>query len=72
MIQEVDHNSAISLYKQIEDIMRDLIESGDYDGGNFLPKEEDLAQEFGVSKNTVRQGISQLIREGLLERTSGQ
>lgn len=69
---EVDHNSAIPLYKQIEDIIRDLIESGDYDGGKFLPKEEELAQKFGVSRNTVRQGIAQLVREGLLERTPGK
>lgn len=69
---DIDPNSAIPLYKQIEDIIRKVIESGDYDNGKFLPREEELAQKFGVSRNTVRQGISQLVREGLLERTPGK
>lgn len=67
----IDHSSSIPLYKQIENYIRDLIESGEYDGGNFLSKEE-LAKKFGVSRNTVRQGIMALVREGLLERRSGK
>lgn len=68
----IDHSSSIPLYKQIENYIRDLIESGEYDGGKFLPKEEELAKKFGVSRNTVRQGIMALVREGLLERRSGK
>lgn len=69
---EIDHSSAVPLYKQIEDYIRNLIESGEYDGGKFLPKEEELAKKFGVSRNTVRQGISKLVQEGLLNRTPGK
>ncbi|MFH5885957.1 GntR family transcriptional regulator [Halalkalibaculum sp. DA3122] len=69
---QIDHKSSVPLYKQIEDYLRDLIESGEYDSGKFLPKEEELASQFGVSRNTVRQGIMQLVREGLLERRAGK
>lgn len=69
---EVNHDSAIPLYKQIEQIIRNLIDSGKYDKGNFLPREVELARKLGVSRNTVRQGIAQLVREGLLERTPGK
>ncbi len=68
----VDHTSAIPLYKQIENYLRKLIESGEYNGGKFLPKEKDLANQFGVSRNTVRQGISKLVQEGLVKRTQGK
>lgn len=69
---QIDHSSPIPLYKQIEDYIRELIESGEYDNGKFLPKEKELARKFGVSRNTVRQGISKLVQEGLLDRTPGK
>lgn len=68
----IDHKSGVPLYKQIENYMRDEIESGKYDDGRFLPGEEELAQRFGVSRNTVRQGIANLVYEGLLKRTAGK
>jgi GntR family transcriptional regulator len=68
---QIDHSSPIPLYKQIEDYIRDLIDSGDYDKGKLLPKEEDLAKRFGVSRNTVRQGMYKLVMEGLLIRKKG-
>ncbi len=68
---EIDHSSAIPLYKQIEDYIRDLINSGEYDEGKLLPKEKKLAKKFGVSRNTVRQGMSKLVMEGLLIRKKG-
>lgn len=48
--------------------MRELIGSEDYDKGKYLPKEEELARRWGVSRNTVRQGIARLVHEGLLIR----
>lgn len=69
---KVDHNSGIPLYIQIESILRSEIESGKYDDGNYLPREEHLANILGVSRNTVRQGISKLVNDGLLKRTRGK
>jgi GntR family transcriptional regulator len=68
---QIDRSSPIPLYKQIEDYIRDLIDSGDYDKGKLLPKEENLAKRFGVSRNTVRQGMYKLVMEGLLIRKKG-
>jgi GntR family transcriptional regulator len=69
---KVDHNSGIPLYIQIESILRSDIESGKYDDGSYLPREENLAKILGVSRNTVRQGISKLVNDGLLKRTRGK
>lgn len=68
---KIDHHSPIPLYKQIEQVLRELIDSGDYDRGKYLPKEEELARRWGVSRNTVRQGIVKLVHEGLLTRKPG-
>lgn len=68
----INHTSGVPLYKQIENYIRGEIEKGTYDDGRFLPKEQDLALKFGVSRNTVRQGIANLVHEGLLKRTAGK
>jgi GntR family transcriptional regulator len=68
---QIDRSSPVPLYKQIEDYIRDLINSGDYDKGKLLPKEENLAKRLGVSRNTVRQGMYKLVMEGLLIRKKG-
>lgn len=68
----IDHRSGVPLYKQIENYIRVEIESGKYDDGQFLPNEQKLAKKFGVSRNTVRQGIANLVHDGLLKRTAGK
>lgn len=67
----IDHTSPVPLHRQIELLIRSLVESGEYDGGKLLPREEELARKFGVSRNTVRQGIYKLVIEGLLVRKKG-
>lgn len=46
----------------------DKIISGHYEVGSIIPKEVDLAEEYGVSRPTVRQAIQALASEGYLER----
>ncbi|HYH55252.1 MAG TPA: GntR family transcriptional regulator, partial [Anseongella sp.] len=67
----IDHTSPVPLHRQIEVLIRNLVKSGEYDGGKLLPREEELARKFGVSRNTVRQGIYKLVIEGLLIRKKG-
>jgi GntR family transcriptional regulator len=47
------------------------MESGLLKPGERLPSEEELAAQFGVSRMTVRQGVSDLTDEGLLYRRQG-
>jgi GntR family transcriptional regulator len=53
-------------WQQIADYLRHEILSGRYPAGQPLPSEEILAAEFEVSRPTIRQGIAQLVAEGLL------
>ncbi|MGV9802403.1 GntR family transcriptional regulator [Mycobacterium sp. NPDC003449] len=50
----------------VADVLRHQIYEGAYDGG--LPAEADLAAEFFVSRNTVREALAVLKNEGLIER----
>jgi DNA-binding LacI/PurR family transcriptional regulator len=47
--------------------LREQIASSFYREGGFLPSTRELAEGFGVSAETVRRGLKQLEREGVLE-----
>ena len=68
---KIDHKSKLPLHVQVEDLMRRLIALPEYSNGNFLPKEVELANSLGVSRNTIRQATNKLEYEGLLIRKKG-
>ncbi|WP_280269229.1 GntR family transcriptional regulator [Nocardia wallacei] len=52
--------------RQVADVLRQQIHTGTFEGA--LPGESDLAAEFTVSRNTVRDALGLLKDEGLIER----
>lgn len=48
-----------------------MVRRPEYQRGNLLPNEEKLAAQLGISRGTVRAGISRLVFEGVLERKAG-
>jgi GntR family transcriptional regulator len=67
----IDHQSPIPLHAQVEQLLRALIQRPEYQKGALLPDEVTLAAQLGVSRGTVRSGISKLVFEGALERKAG-
>ena len=61
----------IPLWSQVFDILKGRIDSGEYPAGTRMPAELDLADEFGVSRITVRQAMNKLMAEGRIERRRG-
>lgn len=61
----------VPVYIQIHDEIRRLIEKGQWKIGDRLPSERELAQEFNVSRMTLRQAIQTLADEGIVERKIG-
>jgi GntR family transcriptional regulator, transcriptional repressor for pyruvate dehydrogenase complex len=58
----------VPAYKAISELIEQRIVSGEIKPGVQLPTEQDLAQQFGVNRSTVREAIRQLEQEGLVER----
>ncbi|OWA34545.1 GntR family transcriptional regulator [Saccharibacillus sp. O16] len=48
------------------------IESGRLTPGSQVPSENEIAEQFALSRQTVRQAFSELERQGLLERVQGK
>ncbi|MBV8254093.1 MAG: GntR family transcriptional regulator [Chitinophaga sp.] len=64
----LDHDSKVPLHLQAEEQLRKLIRDNHFRVGDTFPKETDLAKRWGISRNTLRQAISNLVKDGLLER----
>lgn len=58
-------------YQQIADALRERILTGQLSPGERLPKEEELARGFGVSRSTVREALRALATQRLVVTTRG-
>ncbi|NUR88850.1 MAG: GntR family transcriptional regulator [Nonomuraea sp.] len=56
------------LYQQVASELRKAIYSGVLGPGAQLPTEEELRAKHGVSRNTVRLALGELVNEGLITR----
>ncbi len=59
------------LVDQVLEILREQIASGAYAPDGRLPSETELAEEFDVSRATVRSALALLSAEGLVKRRHG-
>lgn len=51
--------------------MRRSIRDGEYTAGGKLPRIDDLAQQFGVARNTIQSALRVLTNEGLVTPRHG-
>jgi Transcriptional regulators len=68
----IDQHSGRAVYQQIADALRERIRAGTYAAGTKLPSETELLEEFQVTRQTVRRGLSVLQQEGLTEASRGR
>jgi GntR family transcriptional regulator len=66
------HNGVVPLYHSLGQLIRARIQSGEWHVGQRISSERDLMRMFGVSRTTVRQGIENLVKEGVLQRIRGK
>jgi len=70
-IQPLEENSSIPLYQQIRIDLQSMMQSEKLQPGDLLPSELDLASAYQVSRQTVRQAVSQMANDHLLDRKPG-
>ncbi|WP_419318084.1 FadR/GntR family transcriptional regulator [Caulobacter sp. ErkDOM-E] len=61
----------VKLYRRIADTVADAIEAGHYKLGDRLPTERELAEQFGVSRPTLREAMIALEMLGMIEARHG-
>jgi GntR family transcriptional regulator len=68
--QHIERASPVPYYEQLFEILRDRIRAGAIAENERLSSENDLCQEFGLSRATVRQTLSKLESEGFARRVA--
>ena len=58
-------------HRHVFEVVRNRIQSGDYQPGDRIPSEAHLIEEFGVSRPTVARALQELQRRGLVHRRRG-
>lgn len=68
----INRNSGVPMYAQLADIIRTQIADGTIQPGDKLMSESEMTREYGVARLTVREALSVLVSEGLLEKKHGK
>jgi DNA-binding GntR family transcriptional regulator len=68
----IDQGAAQPLWRQLADILRDKIESGELPAGRVMPSEHTLSQEYELSRGTVVKALDALADAGLVVRVQGR
>lgn len=63
--------SKTPLYLTVKEVLKERIITGDYGLNSLIPTENELEEEFKVSKITIRKAIQMLEAEGLISKKSG-
>ncbi|WP_067623101.1 GntR family transcriptional regulator [Alicyclobacillus acidiphilus] len=67
----MNEKKSIPKYQVVRTELINRIKSGEFKPGERLPVEADLAESFGVSRQTIRQAIGEMVQIGILERKQG-
>ncbi|SMB92434.1 transcriptional regulator, GntR family [Desulfonispora thiosulfatigenes DSM 11270] len=67
----LDFNDHMPLHIQLRELIRGEIIKGTYKDSK-IPSERELMEEFKVSRTTVREAISGLVHEGVLQKKHGK
>ena len=71
LIGRLDEANRAPLYQQLTRALRDAIATNRLEAEEALPPEREMAEEFGISRITVRKALDALVGEGLLTRRQG-
>jgi GntR family transcriptional regulator len=68
----IDKASPVPYYQQLKEILRADIARRELRPGARLPGDHELCEQYGVSRPVVRQALSELQYEGVLDRVKGR
>lgn len=71
MQRSIDFTSERARYRQLADILRHRVVSGEREPGRNLPSEADLGSEYQLSQATIRRALALLRAEGHVESVRG-
>src|SRR5262245_55665806 len=70
-VTDTNAPSGVTLWRRIADGLERLIGDGTYPGGTRLPRELEIAAQYGVNRHTVRRAIMALAERGVVRAARG-
>ncbi|HUZ53652.1 MAG TPA: GntR family transcriptional regulator [Streptosporangiaceae bacterium] len=67
----IDYDGPVPAYRQLADLIRARVESGEYPPGRRILSKRDAEQEFGVGGHTFDRAVRLLADEGLVKSVKG-
>ncbi len=64
--------SSIPQYRQLYEILRKQVMDGIYKPGDLLPSENDLCQQYRITRPTVRHALEAMLHEGMIRKHKGK
>lgn len=69
---KIDRKNPLPLYIQLKDLIIEKVDSEEWKRGEVIPTELELQENLKLSRTTVRQALTELVFEGILERQQGK
>lgn len=69
---KIDFNSHVPYYIQLIEILKSMVAEKNWIPGDQIPGEEELCQNYQISRTVVRQALQELEREGMIVRRKGK
>lgn len=69
---QIDTGSQTPVYKQLIQTIQNLVFTGEFKEGEFIPSMNELAGELNISKETVKKAYSILREKGIIESSHGK
>ncbi len=68
----IEKKRFIPKYYQLQRALQRMVEKKALKAGDLMPSENELVEEYNVSKSTIRQALTNLVNEGFLSREQGK
>lgn len=72
VVAGINKYSTVPLYCQLKNILLEKIEGSEYEEDSKIPSEQDLCEQYNISRPTVRQAINELTNNGQLYKMKGK
>jgi GntR family transcriptional regulator len=67
----IDFDGPVPVYRQLADLLRAQIESGEIPPGRAIPSKRRVGEEHGIGGHTYDRAVAVLRDEGLVESVKG-
>lgn len=71
-MSKIEKDSAIPVYLQVSEWIRNKIYTGEWETGDKIPSEKQIMDLLTVSRGTIKKAITGLVNEGLLSSVQGK